>query len=180
MKVEFTGRRLDVTEPIRKFALDRLERLRSLPEIIEAHFILTGEKHQRFIAEVNLKTRNDFHNCTETTSDLYTSIASVLDKLERQVRKSKTKNLKRRRAAGNPRVIEADSAAEIDPEIAERLPEIVRSDQVGIKPLSIDDAATEITASDKGFFLFRNSQSDRLNVVYRRKDGNIGWIDPDQ
>ena len=108
MKVEFTGRQLDVTEPIRKFALDRLERLRSLPEIIEAHFILTSENNQRYIAEVNMKTRNDFHNCTDTTSDLYTSIASVLDKLEKQVQKSKTKNLKQRRTAVNPRVIDTE------------------------------------------------------------------------
>jgi putative sigma-54 modulation protein len=180
VKVEFTGRHIDITEPIRKFALDRLERLRSLPEIIEAHFILTAENRQRYIAEINLKTRNDFHNSTDTTSDLYTSIASVLDKLEKQVQKSKTKNLKQRRAAVNPRVIEAESVAEVDPEIAEHLPEIIRSDQAGIKPLSIDDAVTELVGSDHGFFLFRNSKSDRLNVVYRRKDGDIGWIDPDQ
>ncbi len=180
MKVEFTGRHLDVTEPIRKFALDRLERLRSLPEVVEVHFILTAEKGQRYVAEVNLKTRIDFHNCTDTTSDLYTSVASVLDKLERQVRKSKTKNLKRRRSAANPRVIEAESAAQVDKEIGERLPEIVRSEYAGTKPLSIEDAATEISTSDKGFFLFRNAETDRLNVVYKRKDGNIGWINPDQ
>ncbi len=180
MKVEFTGRHLDVTEPIRRFALDRLERLRSLPEIIDVHFILTAENRQRYIAEVNLKTRNDFLNSTDATSDLYTSIASVLDKIERQVQKSKTKNLKQRRAAANPRVIEAESVAKVAPEIADRLPEIVRSNHAGTKPLSIDDAATELGASDKGFFLFRNSKTDRLNVVYTRKDGDIGWIDPDQ
>ena len=108
MKVEFTGRHLDITEPIRKFALDRLERLRALPEIIESHFILTSEKNQRYIAEVNLKTHNDFHNCTDTTSDLYTSIASVLDKLEKQIQKSKTKNLKQRRTAANPSVVDGE------------------------------------------------------------------------
>ena len=180
MRVEFTGRHLEITEPIRTFALGRLERLRSLHDIIEVHFVLSAEKNQRYTAEVNLKTRHDFHNSTDDTSDLYTSIASVLDKLEKQVQKSKTKNLKRRRKAANPRVIEAETAAEVEPEIAERLPEIIRSDGTGIKPLSIDEAAAEITASDNGFFLFRNSKTERLNVVYRRKDGNIGWVDPDQ
>ena len=180
MRVEFTGRNLDVTEPIRKFATDRLERLRSLHDIIEVHFILIVEKHQRYVAEVNLKTRHDSHHCTDTTSDLYTSIASALDKLERQVQKAKTKTLKRRRGAPNPRVIEAESAAEAEIDIAEKLPEIVRSDGAGIKPLSVDEAAIEITGSDSNFFLFRNSRTDRLNIVYKRKDGNIGWIDPDQ
>ncbi len=77
-------------------------------------------------------------------------------------------------------MVEAETAAEVEPEIAERLPEIIRSDGAGIKPLSIDEAATEITSSDNGFFLFRNSKTERLNVVYKRKDGNIGWVDPDQ
>jgi putative sigma-54 modulation protein len=108
VKVEFTGRHVEVTEPIRKFALDRLERMRLLPDIIDAHFILTSENNQRYIAEVNLKTRNDFHNCTDTTSDLYTSIASVLDKLEKQIQKSKTKNLKQRRTAANPSVVDGE------------------------------------------------------------------------
>lgn len=103
MHVEFTGRHIDVTEPIRQFAMDRLERLRSLPDVIEVHFILSAEKHQRHIAEVNLKTRDGFHNCTDTTSDMYTSIASALDKLEKQVLKSKTRHLTKRRGGDGPR-----------------------------------------------------------------------------
>ena len=180
MRVEFTGRHLDITEPIRRFATDRLERLHALDDIIEVHFVLTAEKQQRYVAEVNLKTSNDFHHSTDTTSDLYTAIASVVEKLEKQVQKSKTKNLKRRRGVPNPRVIEAESASHVETEIAEKIPEIVRTDASSVKPLSIDEAASEITASEISFFLFRNSQTDRLNVVYKRKDGNIGWIDPDQ
>jgi putative sigma-54 modulation protein len=95
--VEFTGRHIDVTEPIRQFAMDRLERLRSLPDVIEVHFILSTEKHQRHSAEVNLKTRDAFHNCADTTSDMYTSIASALDKLEKLVIKSKTRHITKRR-----------------------------------------------------------------------------------
>lgn len=178
MRVEFTGRHIDVTEPIRQFTLDRLERLRSIRDIIEVHFVLTAEKHQRYVAEVHLKTRHDFHDCIDVTSDMYTSIASVLDKLERQVRKSKTRTLKRRRAVISPRVIEAESVAAVEPEFAERLSELIRSDRGGTKPLTIDEAAMEITSSGNGFFIFRNSKTERLNVVYRRKDGNIGWIDP--
>ena len=64
--------------------------------------------------------------------------------------------------------------------VAEQRSEIIPTSQSAINPLRIDDAATELTASDKGLFLFRNSKSDRRNVVYRRKDGNIGRIDPDQ
>lgn len=180
MRVEFTGRHIEVTEPIRQFAMDRLERLRSLNDIIEVHFVLSAEKHQRHVAEVNLKTRNDFHHCQDTTNDMYTSIASVLDKLERQVAKSKTRQIKRRRSVANPRVIEAESVAEVEPAVAEQLPEIVRSDGNDVRPLSVDDAAAELGEHGAAFLLFRNSRTERLNVVYRRRDGDIGWIDPDQ
>ena len=180
MRVEFTGRHIEVTEPLRKFALDRLERLRTIHDIIEVHFVFTAEKHQRHIAEVNLKTRGGFHNSKEVSNDLYTSIASVLDKLEKQVLKTKTRHIKRRREAQSPRIIEADSVANVEPEVAERIPEIIRTDGTGVKSLSIDDAATQITASDNDFLVFRNAKTDRLNVVYKRNDGDIGWIDPDQ
>ena len=180
MRVEFTGRHIEVTEPIRQFAIDRLERLRSLPDVIEVHFILTSEKHQRHMAEVNLKTRNGFHNCTDVTSDMYTSIASALDKLEKQVLKSKTRQINRRRKAVSARVIEAQSVNEVEPEVATRLPEIVRSDGSGVKPLSVDEAASELADSSRAFLLFRNSRTERLSVVYRRKDGDIGWVDAEQ
>ena len=98
MKVDITGRHIEVTEPIRKFTTDRCERLRGIgDEIMEAHFILTVEKHQRHIAEVNIKTRHDFHHCTEVSSDMYTSIAAVLDKIEKQILKSKGRNMARKR-----------------------------------------------------------------------------------
>ena len=90
MKIEITGRHIEITEPIRKFATDRLERLRGIgDDITDAHFILTVEKHQRHIAEVNVKTRHDFHNAEEISTDMYTSIAVALDRVEKQILKAK-------------------------------------------------------------------------------------------
>ena len=176
MNVEFTGRHIEVTEPIRQFTLDRLERLRSLPEVIEVHFIFTAEKHQRYTAEVNLKTRDGFHNCTDVTHDMYTSIASALDKLEKQVLKSKSRNIKNRRRAVSARVIEAQSVAEVEGEVAQELPEIIPSDVSNVKPMSVEDAAADLTSSERMFLLFRDSRSERLSIVFKRKDGDIGWI----
>ena len=176
MHVEFTGRHIEVTEPIRQFALDRLERLRSLPDVIEVHFILTSEKHQRHIAEVNLKTREGFHNCTDVTHDMYTSIASALDKLEKQVLKSKSQNISKRRKAVSVKVIEAESVAEVEGEVARELPEIVPADVSSVRPMSVEEAATDLSGSEDGFLLFRDSRSERLSIVYKRKDGDVGWI----
>src|SRR5437867_11066996 len=98
MSVDITGRHIEVTEPIRKFATDRIERLRGIiDEVLEVHFILTVEKHQRHIAEMNLKTRRDFYHCQEVSTDMYTSIAAVLDKVEKQILRDKGRNVTRKR-----------------------------------------------------------------------------------
>ena len=77
MKVDITGRHIEITEPLRKFATDRIERMHGIvDDIMEVHFVLTVEKHQRHVAEANIKTRHDFHHGQEVTTDMYTSIAS--------------------------------------------------------------------------------------------------------
>jgi putative sigma-54 modulation protein len=182
MKIDITGRHIEITEPIRKFTTDRLERLRGITEeVMEAHIILTVEKHQRHIAEVNIKTRHDFHHGQEESSDMYTSIAAVLDKTEKQILKSKGRNLtrKRRGASQAEGVVAAPSAGEVEEVLGQKLFKIIRSNEVAAKPMSIDDAAVAIDGSGEDFLVFRNAQTERLNVVYKRKDGNIGWIEPD-
>lgn len=119
MRVEFTGRHIEVSEPLRQFALDRLERIRSLPDILEVHFVLSVEKHRRHVAEIKLKTRNGLYHCVDTTSDIYTSIASVLEKLESQVQKPKTRKTGRRRSAANSKVVDAGSIEKFEPEVTE-------------------------------------------------------------
>ena len=178
MKVDFTGRHIEITEPIRKFATDRIERLRGIgDDIMEAHFILTVERHQRHIAEANIKTRHDFHHGEEVSADMYTSIAAVLDKLEKQILKSKGRLQARKRRNGNG-IVRA-TVVEVEEVLGERLPRIIRTHEVAAKPMSVDDAAITIGDSEGDFLVFRNSDNNQLNVVYKRKDGNIGWIEPE-
>jgi putative sigma-54 modulation protein len=183
MSVDITGRHIEVTEPLRKFATDRLERLRgTMDEILEAHFILTVEKHQRHVAECNIKTRRDFYHAEEVSTDMYTSIAAVIDKVEKQILKDKQRNVTRKRHNNNHKgaeVITTTSVIEIEEALGDRLPRIIRTYDVAAKPMSVDDAAIKIGASDREFLVFRNADTERLNVVYKRKDGNIGWIEPE-
>src|SRR5262245_6209418 len=128
MKVDITGRHIDITEPIKKFASDRVERLRGIgDDIMEAHFILTVEKHQRHIAEVNIKTRHEFHHSTEVSTDMYTSIAAVLDKIEKQILKAKGRvQARKRRGSNGNGVVPATSVVEVEELLGERLPRIIR------------------------------------------------------
>jgi putative sigma-54 modulation protein len=110
MKVEITGRHIEITEPLRKFATDRIERMHGiLEDIMEVHFVLTVEKHQRHVAEANIKTRHDFHNGQEESTDMYTSIATVIDKLEKQILRSKDKTISRKRHGGARETVEPEA-----------------------------------------------------------------------
>ena len=181
MSVDITGRHIEITEPLRKFTTDRLDRLRGIiDEILEVHFILTVEKHQRHLAEVNIKTRNDFYHAQEVSTDMYTSIAAVLDKIEKQILKHKERNVARKRHNNHGgEVVTTTSVLEVEEALGQQLPRIIRSHEVAAKPMSIDDAAVECGGSDGDFLVFRNAQTERINVVFKRKDGNIGWIEPE-
>jgi len=110
MKVEITGRHIEITEPLRKFANDRIERMHGIIEdIMEVHFVLTVEKHQRHVAEANVKTRHDLHHCQEVSTDMYTSIASMMEKLEKQILKSKEKTISRKRHGGARETVEPEA-----------------------------------------------------------------------
>jgi putative sigma-54 modulation protein len=181
MSVDITGRHIEITEPLRKFATDRLDRLRGIiDEILEVHFILTVEKHQRHVAEVNIKTRRDFYHAQEVSTDMYTSIAAVLDKIEKQILRDKERNVTRKRHNNHGgEVVTITSVVEVEETLGQGLPRIIRSHEVAAKPMSVDDAALECGGSASDFLVFRNAQTQRINIVYKRKDGNIGWIEPE-
>src|ERR1051326_7819752 len=123
MSGDITGGHIEVTEPIRKFATDRLERVSGvMDEILEAHFILTVEKHQRHIAELNIKTRHEFYHGEEVSTDMYTSIAAVVDKVEKQILKDKERNVARKRHNNNNRgaeVVTTTSIVEVEEGLGE-------------------------------------------------------------
>ena len=103
----------------------------------------------------------------------------MLDKTEKQILKSKDRMITRKRRGNHGGVVAAPSVVEVEDALGQTLPRIIRSHEVAAKPMSIDDAAVAIDGSEEEFLVFRNAQTERLNVVYRRKDGNIGWIEPD-
>src|SRR5262252_8049143 len=131
MSIDITGRHIEITEPIRKFATDRLDRLRGVIDAVqEVHFILTVEKHQRHIAELNIKTRRDFYHGEEVSTDMYTSIATVVDKVEKQILKDTQRQVARKRHNNNHKgaeVITITSVVEIEETLGDRLPRIIRS-----------------------------------------------------
>jgi putative sigma-54 modulation protein len=186
MRLDMTGRHIEITPALRKYAeskLSKLERLLDGP--IEVHVVLEIEKH-RHTAEIQVKSRTANFSGKHETGDLYASINEVSDKLERQALKhqEKIKDHKHRKGPRDPEsaaTIEANATLEdeLDSVVPVTGQRLVRSRAPKIKPLSPEDAAIELDTTGREVLVFRNAETERFNVVYRQKNGDIGWIEPD-
>lgn len=177
MRVEYTGRQIEITPAIREFTEDHLRKIRKiLGEMIEVHAILTVEKY-RHTAEINLKSRTFKINGVEETHDMYTSIDAVLEKIERQALKHKGKKIAKKRKPAN--ALSAATAPAVEPASgSSEAPRVIKTKSFAAKPMTVEEAVQEVSSSKNEFIVFRNAESERVNVVYRRRDGNFGLIEP--
>jgi len=148
--------------------LAKLERL--LPSIIEAKVVLSKEKHRR-TAALTLVARHRAFRSEETAGDLETAVDMAVDALARQVREQKDR-VKNRKAAGAPR--RSPAAA---PDRSSRPPDL-EVHRVPLKPALLADAVAQFRASSDEFLVFVDAMTDAVGVLYRRRDGGIGLIEP--
>ena len=181
MNIHLTGRQIEITQPLRSYTEARLVKLgKFIDGITDIHVILSVEKY-RHIAEVNVHSRGNTHlTSVEESSDLYVSIAQAVEKIEAQARKhhgrrrERKRRADRRQTAGTLAVLQREAGAE-----QESAPVVVESRRFMVKPLSVEEAVVEMDAENAEFLVFRNAAHDRVNVIYRRPDGNYGLIDPE-
>ncbi|GGJ20080.1 ribosome hibernation-promoting factor, HPF/YfiA family [Deinococcus roseus] len=173
---KISGRNLEITEALRDYVSSKLSRLDRFNEnITEARVVMSvreaRDAQRRNRIEVQINIPGGIIRAEESNSDMYAAVDRVVDVLERQLRKFKTKLLKRRH-----------EAAPAEPTLHEvedfQNPEIVRSKRFEMRPMSAEDAAVQMEALDHDFYVFLNSQTSHVAVVYRRKDGHYGLIEP--
>jgi putative sigma-54 modulation protein len=177
MKIEFTGRQTEVPVDLRRLAERKLEKLGLvLPGITRAHVILAVARH-RHTAEISVHSRQVDLTARETTADLGASIGAVVDKLTRQAHRQVGRRRERGRAA---RAVTPAPEASPDTRGAE-VPSlrVIRSRRPAGKPMTVDEAAAEMLVREEGFLVFREARTERVQVLYRRKDGNLGLIEPE-
>lgn len=179
--VKVTGRHLQITDAINDYATKKIESLHlDYPKIIEAHVILEVEKY-RHSAEVVLVCSNHITiEACEETDDMYAAIDAVTDKVARQMRKYKTRLMRKHRPRKD--VIEHLEEHVLHPEPVEDeehpLHPIVRTERYQVKPMYVDEAVLQLEMSHRQFLVFRNANDSRVNVLYRRKSGDFGLIQP--
>lgn len=177
MRIDFTGRQMDVSPELQKYTAQRLKKLtRLLRNDFGLHVILTAEKHRR-IAEITLNFRDHSLVGVETTEDARSSINGALDKLERQaVRLMGRRRERKRRPKPAEAVLLNVLQSRRDDVDGSR---VLEKERVPIKPMTVDEAIDSLDAARAGLVVFRNAETERVNVLYRRDDGNLGLIEPE-
>ncbi len=175
MQTSVTFKNLDPSEHLKSYVTEKLNRFdKLLDNPAEAGVVLIVEKH-RHIAEVNITGDRMSINGKEETGDMYSAIDMVLDKLEKQLKRGKEKIRERRASAkGQTRTIRDETPRETEKDVA---PEI-KVESLEYKPMDIEEAVLQIELTDQGFLVFTNARSSQINVLYRRKDGHYGLIQP--
>lgn len=179
MQIEITGRHIEVTAALRKAAEKKLEKLaKVLHGITRVHVIFATDRHRQ-IAEVTVHSPHLDLAATEESGDLATSLSTVVDKLTRQAQKhvGKLRQRKRRGSARQEAVWTGTVSAAV-PGNGEAK-RIVQSRRFVAKPMTMDEAVMQVDATDDGLLVFRDAATEKLSVLYRRKDGNLGLIEPE-
>ena len=182
--VKVTGRHLQITDAISDYVTRKIESLHlDYPKIIEAHVILEVVKY-RHSAEVVLVCSNHITiEACEETDDMYAAIDAVTDKVGRQMRKYKTRLMRSHRPRKD--IVQHLEELVLNPE--PEMPDgdgdhhqhaVVRTERYPLKPMFVDEAVLQLEMSHRQFMVFFNPKNSRVNVVYRRKSGDFGLIDP--
>src|SRR2546430_9114510 len=177
MRLQVRGKNLEVSDSIRRYAEEKLGKLsRQLHELTQVELELCVEKNpsiaQNQVAEATVWTKGPTLRAREASTDMKVSIDQLTDKLLKQVEHYRAK---RRR-----RPVRSDSIPPGGPmSIPEEAgPEIVKSKQFSVKPLSAEEAALQLELVGHDFFVFRSDESGEVNVIYPRRLGGYGLIEP--
>jgi len=174
MKIEFTGRQTEVPAELRRLAEGKLQKLgKLLPGVTRAHVILSADKHRQ-VAEVSVHSRQLDLSAVEATTNPRLSLTSAIDKLLRQAQRQKAKR-RDRKGKASPRRALAPAERGGDGGALR----VIRTRRSALKPMTLDEAALEMDGRGEGVLVFRDAATERVSVLFRRRDGHLGLVEPE-
>ena len=174
MNLVISGKNLDITEGLRSAIEEKIGKLeRYFTDTTEVHVTLSTEKNRQKI-EITIPMKGSIIRAEEVSSDMYVSIDLVEEVIERQLRKYKNKLIDKEQNAAHlsQSFIEADDFEDEDIQI-------IRSKKFAMKPMDPEEACVQMDMLGHNFFVFLNSETDEVNVVYKRKGNTYGLIEPE-
>ncbi len=174
MKFVYSGKDV-VSDSLKARAEKKLSKLeRYFTQEPEAIVRFRQQRGGRNIAEVTMSVNGLILRAEEDSNDMYLSIDRAVDKLESQIRRYRTKMGKQIREA------RAEAEPAVEPVYEEANYDVVRTKKFAVKPMEVDDAITQMELLGHNFFLFMNSETETMNVLYRRNDGSYGLLIPEE
>lgn len=183
MKIEITGKKVEISELVQRYIKKKVEKLgRHLSNITDAKVEIYGEKtkspEQRFATKVVLKTKGTLFTSEERGEDIYVTIDRVAEALTHQIERYKGKLYEKGKGTSLARQgVNPGEASET--EEAKMLRKVVKVKKFLVKPMSVAEAAEQMELLGHNFFIFVNAETGDINLLYRRKDGNYGLIEPE-
>ena len=173
MNLVISGKNLDITEGLRSAVEEKIGKLeRYFTDSTEVHVTLSTEKNRQKI-EITIPMKGSIIRAEEVSSDMYVSIDLVEEVIERQLRKYKNKLIDKEQNAVHLNQEFIDEDAYEEEEI-----QIIRSKKFAMKPMDPEEACVQMELLGHNFFVFRNSETEEVNVVYKRKGNTYGLIEP--
>lgn len=184
LRVIVQGKHLEVTAALREYAQAKLGKItRYFDQIQDAQVVLSVERRENLgkaqVVEVTVRGDGIVLRGEEASPDMYASIDLVVEKLRKQIEKYRSKLIDRRRTAESRKKSRLRASAHQALRASPREPQIVRTKRFAMKPMTAEDAALQMELLGHDFFVFRNSRTLEVNVVYRRTDGHYGVIEPE-
>lgn len=174
MKFIITGKNIEVTAGLRSAVEEKIGKLdKYFNDEVTANVTLSVEKERQKI-EVTIPIKGNIIRAEEVSNDMYVSIDLVEEIIERQLRRYKTRIVNSKQAGGDFSAQYIEKEYDDEPEI-----KIVRSKKFGIKPMDPEEACIQMELLGHSFYVFSNSETDEVNVVYKRKNGTYGLIEPE-
>ena len=178
MQLMIQGKNIEVTDRLEEYIEKKVGKLdRYLPTITEGRMELSVEgaksAKDRQVAQLTLRSKGTLLRAEERTADMFTSIDAVVDKMYRQIVRYKGKRYGRGRGPGEAPPVEL---GEFEEEVA---PRIVRTKRFEVSPMGAEEAVEQMELLGHDFFVFFNIDTNEINVIYRRKDGDYGLIEPE-
>jgi len=180
MNINVRGKNIEATPALVDYAHKKLGKLdKHFDKSTDIQVVLSVIREEH-IVEVTVYLNGLILRGEESTGDMYASIDMVVDKLERQIKKYKTRMNKSLRQSGTRTMSEKHASLEAEERMESEEPQIVRTKRFPLKPMTVEEAIMQMDMIGHNFFVFANADNnDTINVVYKRKDGNYGLIEPE-
>lgn len=177
MKVTITGRKVNLRDNFKELAAKKLARFdRIFDADADAHVVVTVE-HNRQTVEITIRQRGMIYRAEATEYEMNDALDRVISALGRQIRKNKTKLEKKIHSGAIDQYIEEYTYTDAVEEVKEF--KVVKSKKFFVSPLSVDEAILQMNLLGHQFFMFRNAETEEINVVYKRDNGGYGLLEPE-